>query len=53
MTERLAFMASWLDQVSGVSWTYQLMFFPATGEVEMVRFYGTARGVVGAFPALY
>lgn len=33
--ERLAFMASWLDNVSGVSWTYQLMVYPGTSEVEL------------------
>jgi hypothetical protein len=33
--ERLAFMASWLDNVSGVSWTYQLMMYPQTSEVEL------------------
>lgn len=33
--ERLAFMASWLDNVSGVSWTYQLMMYPSSSEVEL------------------
>jgi nucleoside-diphosphate kinase len=33
--ERLAFMAQWLDAVSGVLWTYQLMVYPRTSEVEL------------------
>lgn len=33
--ERLAFMAQWLDAVSGVLWTYQLMVYPQTSEVEL------------------
>jgi nucleoside-diphosphate kinase len=33
--ERLAFMATWLDTVSGVSWMYQLMVYPGTQEVEL------------------
>lgn len=34
-TERLAFIAHWLDGVSGVKWTYQLMVYPKSNEVEM------------------
>lgn len=34
-SERLAFIAHWLDSVSGVKWTYQLMVYPKSNEVEM------------------
>ena len=33
--ERLAFMAEWLDPVSNVAWTYQMIVFPGTKEVEL------------------
>eukprot|EP00892_Ulva_mutabilis_P003864 jgi/Ulvmu1/184/UM001_0188.1 len=33
--ERLAFIAHWLDNVSGVKWTFQLMVYPKSNEVEM------------------
>jgi nucleoside-diphosphate kinase len=33
--ERLAFMTEWRDPVSEVAWTYQLMVFPKTSEVEL------------------
>lgn len=34
-SERLAFMAMWVDPVSSVKWTYQLFVFPARKEVEL------------------
>jgi hypothetical protein len=33
--ERLAFMAEYIDPVSSVAWTYQLIVFPVTKEVEL------------------
>jgi len=36
MAARLAFIAEWLDPNSGVLWRYQLFYYPATGEIEMV-----------------
>lgn len=35
LADRLAFIAEWLDPVSGVVWKYQLMFYPRTTEVEL------------------
>jgi nucleoside-diphosphate kinase len=33
--QRLAFMTQWLDPLSNVTWTYQLMVFPQSEEVEL------------------
>lgn len=33
--ERLAFVCQWRDPVQNVVWTYQLMVFPASSEVEL------------------
>lgn len=33
--ERLAFVSQWRDPVQNVVWTYQLMYFPASNEVEL------------------
>ena len=35
--ERFAFLVEWLDGNSGITWKYQLLYFPETREVEMVR----------------
>lgn len=35
--ERFAFLVEWLDGNSGITWKYQLLYFPETKEVEMVR----------------
>ena len=34
--ERFAFIVEWLDANSGITWKYQLLYFPETKEVEMV-----------------
>ena len=34
---RLCFVVEWFDHNSSVTWTYQFMFYPKTGEIEMVR----------------
>lgn len=34
---RYCFISDWLDPNSGVSWKYQLFYYPDTKEVEMVR----------------
>eukprot|EP00199_Chlamydomonas_sp_CCMP681_P001950 CAMPEP_0119109454 /NCGR_PEP_ID=MMETSP1180-20130426/17919_1 /TAXON_ID=3052 ORGANISM="Chlamydomonas cf sp, Strain CCMP681" /NCGR_SAMPLE_ID=MMETSP1180 /ASSEMBLY_ACC=CAM_ASM_000741 /LENGTH=379 /DNA_ID=CAMNT_0007095211 /DNA_START=57 /DNA_END=1196 /DNA_ORIENTATION=+ len=34
--ERLCFVTDWLDPNAGVLWKYQLFYYPATREVEMV-----------------
>jgi nucleoside-diphosphate kinase len=33
--QRLAFMTQWLDPASSITWTYQLMVFPQSEEVEL------------------
>lgn len=33
--DRLCFIATWLDPASGVQWTYQLFYYPASKEVEV------------------
>ena len=35
--DRWAFNTEWTDPLSGVLWRYQLLFYPHTQEVEMVR----------------
>eukprot|EP00898_Chlorokybus_atmophyticus_P000054 jgi/Chlat1/1049/Chrsp110S01534 len=35
MEERWAFTAEWLDPMSGVTWHYQLLFWPADSSLEM------------------
>jgi hypothetical protein len=36
MAQRLAFLADWLDPVSGVNWSYQLFCYAESSEIELV-----------------
>jgi hypothetical protein len=36
MSERLAFITEWVDPSSNWLWQYQLFYYPASQEVEMV-----------------
>lgn len=35
--DRYVFLAEWMDPQSGVTWTFQVMYYPADGTVEMVK----------------
>ena len=36
LADRYAFLVDWLDVNSGITWKYQLLYFPEHKEVEMV-----------------
>ena len=39
--ERWAFIVEWLDPISGITWKYQLFYYPDVQDVEMVGLHGS------------